>query len=87
MEKEELVKMSQKGQLVVPQYIRTQAQLKPGERFIAMPLKGGVAFKKIAMPSTRKAFESLSLEIGRQFKKGKIKRNDVIEAVAWARKE
>ena len=43
----ELVKMSPKGQLVVPQNIRELERFKPGDRFISFPIKEGILFKKV----------------------------------------
>lgn len=82
----ELVKMSTKGQLVVPQDIRKAACLIPGERFVAFPVKEGVLFKKIEIPKVKLDFESLAKEIESQFKKNKVKKSDVKEAIKWARK-
>ena len=78
--------MSSKGQLVVPQGIRLQAGLEPTDRFISMPIKDGVVFKKIKMPDLKKEFDSLSKDIQIQFKKQGITKDDLDEAVKWARK-
>ena len=82
----ELVKMSEKGQLVVPQEIREMSKLTPGERFVAFPIQGGVLFKKVDMPQIKLDFESLSKNIEMQFKKNKMKESDVKGAIRWARK-
>ncbi len=82
----ELVKMSEKGQLVVPQDIRERSNLSPGERFAAFPIQDGVLFKKVEIPKVKLDFESLSKDIESQFKKNKIKESDVKEAIRWARK-
>jgi len=84
---EEIVKMSPKGQLVVPQEIRHKEGFTPGDRFIPFQVKGGILFKKIKMPNVKVEFEKLSLEIEKQFKKQNITFNDVNEAVKWARKK
>lgn len=81
----ELVKMSEKGQLVVPQDIREISNLNPGERFVAFPLENGVLFKRIELPRVRVDFDSLSKEIEAQFKKKGMKQKDVRDAVKWAR--
>ena len=83
----EFVKMSPKGQLVVPQDIREEEDFEPGDRFIAMPVKEGVLFKKVEMPNVKVEFEKLSKEIQEQFKKQKVTSKDVSEAVKWARKK
>lgn len=82
----ELVKMSEKGQLVVPQGIREMSNLTPGARFVAFAIQNGVLFKKVEIPKVKLDFESLSKGIESQFKKNKIKESDVIGAVRWARK-
>lgn len=83
----EFVKMSTKGQLVVPQDIRAMEKLEPGERFVALPIENGVLFKRIDIPKMKFKFESLAKEIERKFKKQKIRKSDVKEAVKWARKK
>ena len=82
----ELVKMSEKGQLVVPQEIRESSNLSPGERFVAFPIQNGVLFKKVDMPKVKLDFESLAKDIESQFKKNKVKESDVEVAIKWARK-
>ena len=82
----ELVKMSSKGQLVVPQCIRELANLTPGERFVAFPVTEGVLFKKVNISPVKPHFESLSKEIELQFKRTKVQPRDVKEALQWARK-
>ena len=81
----DLVKMSPKGQLVVPQDIREREDFKSGERFIAFPVKEGVFFKRIKF-DVKVEFERLSKDIERQFKRQKIKRSDVIEAIKWSKR-
>ena len=80
----ELVKMSPKGQLVVPQEVRKQASFEPGDRFVAMPVEEGVLFKKVDL---KKEFERLSKETTTHFKKHKITQKDIDEAVIWARRK
>ena len=83
--KEELVKMSPKGQLVVPREIRIKERFQPSDRFVALGVKGGVLFKRVNMPDVKVEFESLSREIAKQFKKKKVKEKDVEEAIRWSR--
>ncbi len=83
----ELIKMSAKGQLVVPQDIREIEKFIPGERFVAMRIKGGVVFKRIDLPNMRAEFEKISKEVVKQFRKQKIRRRDVVEAVRWAKQK
>ena len=82
----DLVKMSPKGQLVVPQDIREMEDFHPGDRFVPFPIKDGILFKKVSIPDVKLEFAKLSKEIESQFKKRKVSRKDVSEAVRWARK-
>jgi len=82
---EELVKMSEKGQLVVPHSIRNAENLSPSDRFVALPVKGGVLFKKVKIPSVKNKLNSLMKEIESHFKEKKVEPEDVQEAVKWAR--
>lgn len=85
--KEELVKMSPKGQLVVPREIRIKEKFQPSDRFVAFDIKGGVLFKRVNIPDVRAEFGSLSREIAKQFKERKVKEKDVEEAIRWARRK
>ena len=82
-----LVKMSPKGQLVVPREIRADEKFKPSDRFVAIGIKGGVLFKKVKFPDVRAEFESLSREIAKQFKARGVEEGDVEEAIKWARQK
>ncbi len=86
MVKLELVKMSLKGQLVVPREIREREKFKPSDRFIPFYVKEGVLFKKVKIPDVKIEFKSLVKEIETQFRKEKISESDVKEAVKWARR-
>lgn len=82
----ELVKMSTKGQLVIPQDIREMEGFEAGERFVAFPVDEGVLFKRVEIPKIKLKFESLAKEIEKHFKKQRIKKSTVKEAIKWARK-
>lgn len=83
----DLVKMSPKGQLVVPQDIRADEGFSPGDRFVPFSVKGGILFKKVEMPDVKAEFQRLSKEIEKQFKKQKVTPEDVVEAVKWAKRK
>lgn len=82
----EIVKMSSKGQLVVPQDIREQEGFKPSDRFIPFAVKDGVLFKKLEMPDLKKEFNRIANDVQKHFKEKGITSKDVDEAVKWARK-
>ena len=83
---EELVKMSAKGQLVVPNIIRKAQSLSPTDRFIALPVKEGVLFKKVEIPKLDN-ISALLKDIEKHFKKKGVKQKDIQEAVQWARQK
>jgi AbrB family looped-hinge helix DNA binding protein len=83
----ELVKMSDKGQLVVPLGIRESLNLNPGERFVALEMGEGVYFKKVDVSSIKKEFEKVSKEVSQTLKKSNVTRRDLKEAISWARKK
>lgn len=83
---EEIVKMSPKGQLVVPKKIREQAGFNPSDRFIAMPVEDGVVFKKLDF-DVEEEYEKLSDQIQQRFADRDIDEDEAEEAVEWARSE
>ena len=86
MEEADLVKMSTKGQLVVPQEIRKRESFKPGDRFVPFLVKDGVLFKKVRIPNVKIEFHKLAREIEEHFKKQRISQKDVAGAIKWARR-
>lgn len=83
----ELVKMSPKGQLVVPQNIRKRERFISGDRFVPLEVDGGILFKKVRIPDVKVEFEKLAKEIRTKFKKQKVTSEDVSEAIKWTRRE
>ncbi len=84
---EELVKMSEKGQLVVPQKIRREEAFRSSDRFVAIGIKGGVLFKRINLPKIKINFTELSKEIETHLKERKVEQTEVAKAVRWAREK
>ena len=83
----DLVKMSPKGQLVVPQDIRDQEGFQPGDRFVPFPVKDGVLFKRVKIPNVKAEMEKLSKAVEKQFQKQSITPEDVDEAIKWSRRK
>lgn len=84
---EELVKMSEKGQLVVPQKIRREEAFRSSDRFVAIGIKGGVLFKRINLPKIKINFTELSKEIETHLKERKVEQTEVAKVVRWAREK
>ena len=81
---EEIVKMSPKGQLVVPKAIREQIGFEPSDRFIAMPVEDGVIFKKIDI-DVEQEYDRLSQQVQKRFEREDIDENAVEDAIEWVR--
>ena len=82
--KDTIVKMSKKGQLVVPKDIREDEHFRPSDKFIAIPIKDGVIFKKIEI-DLEKEFDDLKNKIRERFKKEELSEDEVEKAIEWAR--
>ncbi len=82
----ELVKMSAKGQLVVPDSIRQEEGFEAGDRFVSVPVEEGVLFKRVKIPDVKVEFAKLAKELELKFKKEKATPQTIDEAVKWARR-
>lgn len=81
---EEIVKMSPKGQLVVPKKIRERAGFSSADRFIAIPIEDGVVFRKLDI-DLEQEYEELSQHVQRRFKTDEVGEETVEDAIEWAR--
>jgi AbrB family looped-hinge helix DNA binding protein len=77
-------KMSSKGQIVIPENIRKQMNLKVGAQFIVIGEKDVIILKNITAPSLDE-FGELIAEARKKGKQAGIKKSDVSEAVLKAR--
>ncbi|MFH1649760.1 MAG: AbrB/MazE/SpoVT family DNA-binding domain-containing protein [Candidatus Woesearchaeota archaeon] len=82
----DIVKMSPKGQLVVPGSIREAAGFEPGDRFIAVQMEEGIAFKRINNEALKKEFEELTEKLHKHFRRIGVTEDMADEAVKWTRK-
>jgi len=78
-------RMSSKGQVVIPENIRKQLNLKAGAQFIVVGEKDVVILKNIAPPSLDE-FDNLIAEARKKGKQAGIKKSDVSDAILGARK-
>jgi len=81
---DDIVKMSKKGQLVVPKDIREKEHLEPSDKFIAIPIKDGVIFKRIKI-DLEKEYRELKKKVRERFEEEEIDEDEVEKAVEWAR--
>jgi len=83
----EFVRMSKKGQLVIPASIRKMLKLHLGDKFIAYGKEDYIVFKKIELPSLRKEFEEIAELTTRIAGEQGITEEDVGEEIKKYRKE
>ena len=84
MENVSTTKMSSKGQVVIPEDIRKQLNLKAGSKFIVVGEKDVIILKNIAPPSLDE-FSSLIAEARNKGKKAGIQKKDVSDAILKVR--
>ncbi len=77
-------KMSSKGQVVIPENIRKQLNLKAGAQFVVVGEKDVVILKNIAPPSLDE-FGALIAEARKKGKLAGIKKSDINAAILKAR--
>ena len=77
-------KMSSRGQVVIPESVRSEMGLKPGSRFIVLWHDDVVMLKMIAPPS-QKEFSAIQKRLQQQARDKGLKRSDVTKAIARVR--
>jgi len=77
-------KMSSKGQVVIPENIRKQLNLRAGAQFVVVGEKDVVILKNIAPPSLDE-FGDLIAEARKNGKQAGIKKSDIRHAILEAR--
>jgi AbrB family looped-hinge helix DNA binding protein len=77
-------KMSSKGQVVIPENIRKQLNLKAGAQFVVLGEKDVVILKNISPPSMDE-FDDLITQARKKAKKAGLKKSDIKDAIAQAR--
>lgn len=84
MDRVSTTKMSSKGQVVIPENIRKQLNLKAGAQFVVVGDKDVIILKSIAPPSLDE-FEHLIAKTRQQGKDVNIKKSDISDAILNAR--
>jgi AbrB family looped-hinge helix DNA binding protein len=77
-------KMSSKGQVVIPENIRKQLNLRAGSQFVVIGEKDVIVLKNIAPPSIDE-FGDLIAEAREKGKQAGIKRSDINNAIRKVR--
>ena len=79
-------KLSSKGQVVIPENIRTKLHLKPGTQFVVLGEKDVVILKSITSPTIAE-FDGLIAKARKSAKNAGIKKRDIENAVKKVRAE
>ncbi len=79
-------KMSSKGQVVIPENIRKQLNLKAGAQFVVVGDKDVVILKNISPPSLDE-FDALIANARKKGKQAGLKRSDIKDAIFKARRK
>ena len=77
-------KMSSKGQVVIPEYIRKRLGLRSGSQFVVVGEKDTVILKTISPPKMEE-FDKLVTHARKQARRAGLKRSNVKAAVAKVR--
>ena len=77
-------RMSSKGQVVVPEAIRSRLGLEPGTQFVVVADNDAIILKEVEAPSMGK-FDDLLNEARRQVRKIGLKRSDIADVIAETR--
>jgi AbrB family looped-hinge helix DNA binding protein len=85
MEKYATTRMSSKGQVVIPEEVRTRLKLEPGAQFVVVGKDDVVILKTIEQPSMAE-FDALVREARRQARAAGMKRSDITKALSRARR-
>ena len=79
-------RMSSKGQVVIPETIRKQLNLKAGAQFVVVGEDDVVILKMITLPSMD-TFDQLIYQARQQAKSAGLRRSDIAQAVSRAREK
>jgi len=80
---EDIIKVSSKGQIVIPREVRKKLGVKGGEKFLVLTRDGDILLRKTKEPSLEETGERIDKVIKEEgFDVDKL----VDEAVEWARK-
>ncbi len=77
-------KMSSRGQVVIPESVRSEMGLKPGSKFVVLWHDDVVMLKVISPPSLEE-FTNLQKRLRQQARKKGLKRKDIGKAITKVR--
>ena len=84
MDKFEVTKMGERGQIVIPQEFRKSMKLHAGEKFIVVEHKDTLIFKRMEAP-TIEEFDAMIAKGHEHARKNKLTQKDMEDAIKIAR--
>jgi len=82
---EKIITVDKSGDLKIPLEIKDSFNLKKDDKLFIFKDKDSIIIKKIQRPPLSERFNKLSKTIADKFEKKGISKNDVSEAIQWAR--
>jgi antitoxin PrlF len=80
---EDVIKVSSKGQIVIPREIRKKLGVKGGEKLLVLTCDGDIVLRK----TTETSMDDIARKIGKKVREENIDVDKLVaEAVEWARK-
>ena len=84
MDKFEVTKLGERGQIVIPQEFRKSMDLRPGEKFIVVEMGDTLMFKRLQAPSMEE-FNKMLAKSHQHAKKHGLTEKDMWDAIKRAR--
>lgn len=82
----ELVRLSEKGQIVIPSSLRKEMGIKKSDQFLVFGEENTVILKKIEKPTIQKAFNEIAKPLQKAAKKAGLTKQDLTKAIKEVRK-
>lgn len=82
----ELVRMSEKGQIVIPASLRKDMGIKKSDQFLIFGENGTVILKKIEKPAMQKTFDEIAKPLQRAAKEARLTKQELTKAIKEVRK-
>jgi AbrB family looped-hinge helix DNA binding protein len=87
-EKPDIIVVSSKGQVVIPQAIRKKLGIMPGAKLLVYGYKDAVIMKKIEVPDIAKELEAMYRRVDKRIAKyGELTQEEIEEEIQRYRKE
>ena len=77
-------RLSSRGQVVIPEEVRAKLRLVPGVQFLVLG-EGDVVILKVIAPPSLAEFDDLITQARAQARRSRLRKRDVVRAVARAR--